>query len=176
MPKVPLDEATAALARAEKMEAQERQFVVEWEKKAMLAVKAGNDDLAKQALLRMFEREALSIEAAASVEEARENLEELRAHPELRASAGTSPVAVPAAVSPQTGPRPDELQRRLRASQREEQIRAARNANLDAALRALKTKMGVPQSANDDDKDLDNSDDDFSVLGGFGKPKKNWPN
>jgi phage shock protein A len=39
----------------------ERALSVEWEKKAMLAVKAGNDDLAKQALLRKTEHEKLAV-------------------------------------------------------------------------------------------------------------------
>lgn len=50
-----------------RQQAQSEALVVEWEKKAMLAVKAGNDALAQQALLRMFE---VAHEAAAYGREA----------------------------------------------------------------------------------------------------------
>lgn len=39
----------------------ERALAVDWEKKAMLAIKAGNDELAKQALLRKTEHEKLAV-------------------------------------------------------------------------------------------------------------------
>ena len=39
----------------------EKQLTVEWEKKAMLAIKAGNDELAKQALLRKTEHEKMAL-------------------------------------------------------------------------------------------------------------------
>ena len=44
--------AIADEKRLQKQFEQEKQLSVEWEKKAMMAIKAGNDDLAKQALLR----------------------------------------------------------------------------------------------------------------------------
>jgi phage shock protein A len=46
--------------RLQKQYDKERTLSVEWEKKAMLAVKAGNDDLAKQALARKTEHEKLA--------------------------------------------------------------------------------------------------------------------
>jgi phage shock protein A len=49
--------AIADEKRLQKQFEQEKQLAVEWEKKAMLAVKAGNDDLAKQALMRKTEHE-----------------------------------------------------------------------------------------------------------------------
>lgn len=39
----------------------EKALAIEWEKKAMLAVKAGNDDLAKQALQRQTEHQKLAV-------------------------------------------------------------------------------------------------------------------
>lgn len=53
--------AIADEKRLQKSFEQEKQLAVEWEKKAMLAVKAGNDDLAKQALLRKTEHEKLAL-------------------------------------------------------------------------------------------------------------------
>ena len=53
--------AIADEKRLQKEFERERQLSVEWEKKAMLAVKAGNDDLAKQALLRKTEHEKLAV-------------------------------------------------------------------------------------------------------------------
>ena len=47
--------AIADEKRLAKQQEQERALAVEWEKKAMLAVKANNDDLAKQALQRKGE-------------------------------------------------------------------------------------------------------------------------
>jgi phage shock protein A len=52
--------AIADEKRLQKQYDKERQLSVEWEKKAMLAVKAGNDDLAKQALARKTEHEKLA--------------------------------------------------------------------------------------------------------------------
>src|SRR5262245_12640660 len=40
---------------------QEKSLAVEWEKKAMLAIKAGNDDLAKQALSRKTEHDKTAL-------------------------------------------------------------------------------------------------------------------
>jgi phage shock protein A len=53
--------AIADEKRLQKQFEQEKQLAVEWEKKAMLAVKAGNDELAKQALLRKTEHEKLAL-------------------------------------------------------------------------------------------------------------------
>src|ERR1044071_4619212 len=53
--------AIADEKRLQKQFEQEKQLSVEWEKKAMMAVKAGNDDLAKQALLRKTEHEKLAV-------------------------------------------------------------------------------------------------------------------
>ena len=53
--------AIADEKRLQKQFEQERQLTVEWEKKAMMAIKAGNDDLAKQALLRKTEHEKLAV-------------------------------------------------------------------------------------------------------------------
>jgi phage shock protein A len=53
--------AIADEKRLQKQFEQERQLAVEWEKKAMLAIKAGNDELAKQALLRKTEHEKLAV-------------------------------------------------------------------------------------------------------------------
>lgn len=53
--------AIADEKRLQKQFEQEKQLSVEWEKKAMLAVKAGNDDLAKQALMRKTEHEKLAL-------------------------------------------------------------------------------------------------------------------
>jgi phage shock protein A len=53
--------AIADEKRLQKQFEQEKQLAVEWEKKAMLAIKAGNDDLAKQALLRKTEHEKLAV-------------------------------------------------------------------------------------------------------------------
>lgn len=53
--------AIADEKRLQKQFEQEKQLAVEWEKKAMLAVKAGNDDLAKQALMRKTEHEKLAL-------------------------------------------------------------------------------------------------------------------
>jgi phage shock protein A len=53
--------AIADEKRLQKQFEQEKMLTVEWEKKAMLAVKAGNDDLAKQALLRKTEHEKLAV-------------------------------------------------------------------------------------------------------------------
>jgi len=53
--------AIADEKRLQKSFEQEKQLSVEWEKKAMMAVKAGNDDLAKQALLRKTEHEKLAL-------------------------------------------------------------------------------------------------------------------
>jgi phage shock protein A len=53
--------AIADEKRLQKQFEQEKALAVEWEKKAMLAVKAGNDELAKQALLRKTEHEKLAL-------------------------------------------------------------------------------------------------------------------
>jgi phage shock protein A len=53
--------AIADEKRLQKQLEQEKALSVEWEKKAMLAIKAGNDDLAKQALLRKTEHEKLAV-------------------------------------------------------------------------------------------------------------------
>jgi len=53
--------AIADEKRLQKQFDSERSLAVEWEKKAMLAVKAGNDDLAKKALARKSEHEKLSV-------------------------------------------------------------------------------------------------------------------
>ncbi|MBM4280476.1 MAG: PspA/IM30 family protein [Deltaproteobacteria bacterium] len=53
--------AIADEKRLAKQFEQEKTQAVEWEKKAMLAVKAGNDDLAKQALQRKTEHEKLAV-------------------------------------------------------------------------------------------------------------------
>lgn len=53
--------AIADEKRLAKQLEQEKALSVEWEKKAMLAIKAGNDDLAKQALLRKTEHEKLAV-------------------------------------------------------------------------------------------------------------------
>lgn len=53
--------AIADEKRLQKQFEQERQLAVEWEKKAMLAIKAGNDELAKQALQRKTEHEKLAV-------------------------------------------------------------------------------------------------------------------
>lgn len=53
--------AIADEKRLQKQFDNERTLAVEWEKKAMLAVKAGNDDLAKQALARKQEHEKLAV-------------------------------------------------------------------------------------------------------------------
>jgi phage shock protein A len=53
--------AIADEKRLQKQFEQEKALSVEWEKKAMLAIKAGNDDLAKQALLRKTEHEKLAL-------------------------------------------------------------------------------------------------------------------
>jgi phage shock protein A len=53
--------AIADEKRLQKTFEQEKQLTIEWEKKAMLAIKAGNDDLAKQALLRKTEHEKLAV-------------------------------------------------------------------------------------------------------------------
>lgn len=53
--------AIADEKRLQKQFDNERTLAVEWEKKAMLAVKAGNDDLAKQALGRKQEHEKLAM-------------------------------------------------------------------------------------------------------------------
>lgn len=53
--------AIADEKRLQKQFDNERSLSVEWEKKAMLAVKAGNDDLAKQALARKTEHEKLAV-------------------------------------------------------------------------------------------------------------------
>src|SRR5688500_6323979 len=47
--------------RLQKKFEEEKQLSVDWEKKAMLAVKAGNDELAKQALQRKTEHEKLAV-------------------------------------------------------------------------------------------------------------------
>jgi phage shock protein A len=52
--------AIADEKRLHKQYDNERALAVEWEKKAMLAVKAGNDDLAKKALSRKTEHEKLA--------------------------------------------------------------------------------------------------------------------
>ncbi len=52
--------AIADEKRLQKQFEQEKQLTVEWEKKAMMAVKAGNDDLAKQALQRKTDHEKLA--------------------------------------------------------------------------------------------------------------------
>jgi phage shock protein A len=53
--------AIADEKRLAKSTEQERALSAEWEKRAMLAVKAGNDDLAKQALQRKTEHEKLAV-------------------------------------------------------------------------------------------------------------------
>jgi phage shock protein A len=53
--------AIADEKRLQKQAEIEKQLTVDWEKKAMLAIKAGNDDLAKQALLRKTEHEKLAL-------------------------------------------------------------------------------------------------------------------
>ncbi|MFZ9885945.1 MAG: PspA/IM30 family protein [Myxococcota bacterium] len=53
--------AIADEKRLQKQFDSERSFAVEWEKKAMLAVKAGNDELARQALTRKTEHEKLAV-------------------------------------------------------------------------------------------------------------------
>lgn len=53
--------AIADEKRLQKQFDKERELVVEWEKKAMLAVKAGNDDLAKAALARKTEHEKMAV-------------------------------------------------------------------------------------------------------------------
>ena len=53
--------AIADEKRLQKQLQEERTLSAEWEKKAMLAVKAGNDDLAKQALLRKTEHEKMAV-------------------------------------------------------------------------------------------------------------------
>jgi phage shock protein A len=53
--------AIADEKRLAKQFEQEKTLSVEWEKKAMLAVKAGNDELAKQALHRKTEHEKLAV-------------------------------------------------------------------------------------------------------------------
>jgi phage shock protein A len=53
--------AIADEKRLQKQFEQEKTLAVDWEKKAMLAIKAGNDELAKQALLRKTEHEKLAI-------------------------------------------------------------------------------------------------------------------
>ncbi|HEY4223610.1 MAG TPA: PspA/IM30 family protein, partial [Myxococcota bacterium] len=53
--------AIADEKRLQKQYEQEKLLSVEWEKKAMLAIKAGNDDLAKQALTRKTEHEKLAV-------------------------------------------------------------------------------------------------------------------
>jgi phage shock protein A len=52
--------AIADEKRLQKQYDNERTLAVEWEKKAMLAIKAGSDDLAKQALARKQEHEKLA--------------------------------------------------------------------------------------------------------------------
>ena len=53
--------AIADEKRLQKQVEQEKTLTLEWEKKAMLAIKAGNDDLAKQALQRKTEHEKLAV-------------------------------------------------------------------------------------------------------------------
>lgn len=53
--------AIADEKRLQKQFETEKQLSVEWEKKAMLAIKAGNDELAKQALMRKTEHEKLAV-------------------------------------------------------------------------------------------------------------------
>ena len=53
--------AIADEKRLRKQYENERKLAVEWEKKAMLAVKAGNDGLAKQALARKTEHEKTAV-------------------------------------------------------------------------------------------------------------------
>lgn len=53
--------AIADEKRLQKQFDNERALAVEWEKKAMLAVKAGNDELARQALARKAEHEKLAM-------------------------------------------------------------------------------------------------------------------
>ena len=53
--------AIADEKRLRKQYENERKLAVEWEKKAMLAVKAGNDDLAKRALQRKTDHEKLAL-------------------------------------------------------------------------------------------------------------------
>jgi phage shock protein A len=53
--------AIADEKRLQKQLEQEKALAVEWERKAMLAVKAGNDELAKQALLRQTEHAKLAV-------------------------------------------------------------------------------------------------------------------
>ncbi len=53
--------AIADEKRLQKQFEQEKALAIEWEKKAMLAVKAGNDDLAKQALQRQTEHSKLAV-------------------------------------------------------------------------------------------------------------------
>lgn len=50
----------------------------EWEKKAMLAVRAGRDDLAKEALLRKQEFEAYSVQLAQQWEAQKQSVEKLK--------------------------------------------------------------------------------------------------
>ena len=51
----------AAIDRMEKQQAQEEQLVVEWEKKATLALKAGDEALAQRALARKLEHQKLAL-------------------------------------------------------------------------------------------------------------------
>lgn len=53
--------AIADEKRLRKQYENERKLAIEWEKKAMLAVKAGNDDLAKRALQRKTEHEKMAL-------------------------------------------------------------------------------------------------------------------
>jgi phage shock protein A len=136
-PKRRLDDARSALARLEKQFDHEKQVAVEWEKKAMLAAKAGNDDLAKKALIRKRAHEKVAVGYEAQARDQKHAVSELEkdVHASRAASTGSS-VAVPSISERREAKRDiqDDLARTLK------EIDAR---DVDDELIALKEKMGL---------------------------------
>ena len=123
--------------RLRKQMAQEQALAVEWEKKAMLAIKAGNDDLAKQALQRKAEHERAAYERKSSLWDHERALERLEQGLAVGAVSATSSVAVPSLAPPErSSPAASTPERPAPAL-------PLGDADLDAQLAALKQKMGV---------------------------------
>lgn len=132
-----LVQAIDELARLEKQHAFEQRLVVEWEKKAMLAVKAGNDDLAKQALLRRRAHEVLEVEHERAARAHVSFIEALKKGRDAgQGASSTLPVAVPVGLA--AGPTNVDPTEDLEAK-----LAELGDGDIEAALDALKTKMGI---------------------------------
>jgi hypothetical protein len=134
-----LANAITELAETTKRLEQEKAVAVEWEKKAMLAIKAGNDELAKQALARKLAHEKLAVECEADQRSKTSYVEEVKKA--LANKSGTSsslPVAIPTFMTADDSQKlvadHNDLQTKLRLLDR---------LDVEGELTALKEKMGI---------------------------------